>query len=120
MRLQSLRSKLLISVSALVIGSSVVISLLETKRFSNSLREAAITQGEYLSQELGILRIGISEKHYRSEVFKLWLQMSAITLRILLLALSASFLFMRDVSHDPFQLWQKPPKILTKTIWSSA
>ena len=93
------QKKLLISVSALVIGSGVVISLLETKRFSNSLREAAITQGEYLSQELGILRIGISEKHYRSEVFKLWLQMSAITLGILLLALSASFLFIRRITR---------------------
>ena len=44
----------MISVSALVIGSGVVISLLETRRFSNHLRESAITQGEYLSQELAL------------------------------------------------------------------
>ena len=54
MRRLSLRSKLMISVSALVIGSGLFISLLETRRFSNSLREAAVTQGEYLSQELAL------------------------------------------------------------------
>jgi two-component system response regulator HydG len=190
MRLQSLRSKLLISVSALVIGSGVIISLLETKRFSNSLREAGITQGKYISQELalettnkiltndlivlrtmlynhllshpsvaylfiikegqilahtfsggfpkgliginapkdnergnfkrivneegeyfldiawpifskkaGVLRIGLSEKPFRTEIAKLWLQMTAITLGILLLALSASFLFIKRITR---------------------
>ena len=51
MKLHSLRSKLVISVSALVIGSGGIISLLEANRFSKTLRESAITQGEYLSQE---------------------------------------------------------------------
>jgi len=190
MRRHSLRSKLVISVSALVIGSGVIISLLETRRFSNHLREAAITQGEYLSHELalettnkiltndlialrtmldnhlsshpavaylfivkegqilahtfsgglpkrliginepkdthrgnfkrivndegeyfldiawpifskkaGVLRIGLSEKPYRSAIAKLWLQMTAITLGILLLALSASFLFIKRITR---------------------
>jgi two-component system response regulator HydG len=190
MRLQSLRSKLLISVSALVIGSGVIISLLETKRISNSLREAGITQGKYISQELalettnkiltndlivlrtmlynhllshpsvaylfiikegqilahtfsggfpkgliginapkdnergnfkrivneegeyfldiawpifskkaGVLRIGLSEKPFRTEIAKLWLQMTAITLGILLLALSVSFLFIKRITR---------------------
>ena len=54
MKLKSLRSKLLISVSTLVIGSGVIISLLETNRFSNSLRESAITQGEYLSRAVAL------------------------------------------------------------------
>jgi two-component system response regulator HydG len=54
MKLNSLRSKLVISVSALVIGSGLVISLLETNRFSKSLHESAISQGEYLSQELAL------------------------------------------------------------------
>ncbi|MBT8368689.1 MAG: sigma 54-interacting transcriptional regulator, partial [Deltaproteobacteria bacterium] len=51
------------------------------------------------SGKAGILRIGISEKHYRSEVLKLWLQMSAITLGILLLALCAGFLFINRITH---------------------
>ena len=54
MRLKSLRSKLMISVSALVIGSGVVISLLETRRFSKSLHEAAVTQGEYISRAVAL------------------------------------------------------------------
>ncbi len=54
MKLKSLRSKLVISVSMLVIGSGLIISLLVTNRFSKSLRESAITQGEYLSQELAL------------------------------------------------------------------
>jgi two-component system response regulator HydG len=54
MKLKSLRSKLIISVSTLVIGSGLIISLLETNRFSNSLHESAISQGEYLSQELAL------------------------------------------------------------------
>ena len=54
MKLNSLRSKLVISVSALVIGSGLVISLLETNRFSKSLQESAFSQGDYLSQELAL------------------------------------------------------------------
>jgi two-component system response regulator HydG len=180
----------MISVSTLVIGSGLVISLLETRRFSNSLREAAVRQGEYLSQELalettnkiltndlialrtmldnhlsshpsvaylfvvkdgqilahtfsggfpkrlidlnapknkdlgnfkrivnhegeyfldiawpifsekaGVLRIGLSEAPYRAAIANLWLQMTAITLGILLLALSASFLFIKRITR---------------------
>ena len=190
MKLKSLRSKLLISVSMLVIGSGLIISLLVTNRFSNSLHESAITQGEYLSQELaleatnkilindlialrtlldnhlrsnpslaylfivregqilahtfsdglprkligintpkdnengnskrivtdkgesyldiawpifsnqaGVLRIGLSEKPYKSEIAKLWFQMTVITLGILILALSASFLFINRITR---------------------
>ena len=54
MGFKSLRSKLVISVFALVIGSGLVISLLETHRFSKSLHQAAITQGEYLSQAVAL------------------------------------------------------------------
>jgi len=181
---------LLLTVAALVIGSGLIISLLEANRFSKIMRESAITQGEYLSQELaleatslilindlialrnlldhhllsnssvaylfivrdgkilahtfsggipqnligintpknnengnfkrivtnesehfldiawpifsgkaGILRIGISEKPYRSEITKLWVQMIAITLGILILALSASFFFIKRITR---------------------
>ena len=190
MKLKSLRSKLVISASALVIGSGLIISLLETNRFSKSLQDAAVTQGEYLSQGLalaatnkilindlvalrtlldnhllsnpslayifiiregqilahtfsdgiprsligintpksnekgnfkristnegesyldiawpifsnqaGVLRIGLSEKPYKSEIAKLWLQMTAITLGILILALSASFFFINRITR---------------------
>ncbi|MEW6673517.1 MAG: sigma 54-interacting transcriptional regulator [Thermodesulfobacteriota bacterium] len=43
----------------------------------------------------GILRLGLSEKPYRDQVAKLWIQMSIMTAGILLLALSVSFLFIR-------------------------
>ena len=54
MKLKSLRSKLVISASALVIGSGLIISLLETNRFSKSLQDAAVTQGEYLSRAVAL------------------------------------------------------------------
>jgi two-component system response regulator HydG len=190
MKLKSLRSKLVISVSTLVIGSGLIISLLETNRFSNSLHESIITQGEYLSRAValeatdkilvndlislqnllnyqlrshpalaylfvtkdgqilahtfsegiprnliginatknneegnykristnegenyldiawpifsnkaGVLRIGLSEKPYRSQVKKLWLQMTGLTLGILFLALSICFLFIKRITR---------------------
>ena len=40
--------------STLVIGSGLFISLLETHRFSKSLHQSAITQGEYLSREVAL------------------------------------------------------------------
>ena len=190
MKFKSLRSKLVISVSALVIGSGLIISLLETNRLSKSLQDAAVTQGEYLSRAValeatnkilindlislqnllnyqleshptlaylfvskdsqilahtfsegiprnligintpksnekgnfkristnegenyldiawpifsgkaGALRIGLSEKPYRLQVIKLWLQMTAITLGILIFALSASFFFINRITR---------------------
>ncbi|UCD80142.1 MAG: sigma 54-interacting transcriptional regulator [Desulfobacterales bacterium] len=207
MRLHSLRSKLVISVSVLVIGSGVGISLLETKRFSNNLRQAAITQGEYISKELalettnkiltndlitlrtildnhlltipslaylfivregqilahtfsegvpkgliganetndsesgnfkrivndkgehyldiawpifsdkaGVLRVGLSERHYRTEITKLWLQMTAITLGILLLALAASFLFINRITRPLSALAQAAENVSEKNL----
>ena len=184
-----MRSKLLLAVAVLVIGSGLIISLLETNRFSKSLRQAARAQGEYLSRAValeatnkilindliglqnllnhqlhsnplvsylfiskdgnvlahtfpdgipvnlvhfnstldsargsfkgittetgenfldiawpifsgkaGILRIGLSEKPFESQVLNMWLQMTGITLGILILALGASFLFIRRVT----------------------
>ena len=190
MKFHHLRSKLLLTVAVLVIGSGLIISLLEANRFSKSLRQAAITQGEYLSRAVsleatnkilindliglqnllnhqlhsnpsvsylfvskkghilahtfpdgipmnlvhinspldsargsfkrittetgenfldiawpifsgkaGILRIGLSEKPYQSQVLNLWLQMTAITLGVLILALGASFLFIKRITR---------------------
>jgi len=184
MRLHSLRSKLLLAVSALVIVCCVLISLLVTHRYSRSIFKAATAQTENLAHALsleatdkilindlvilqkmldyqitsnpsisyifiirddqvmahtftngipldlitankvvqndyghikkiastkgehyldiawpifsgkaGVLRLGLSEKPYRIQVTKLWLQMGALTLGILLLALVVSFLF---------------------------
>ena len=186
MRLQSLRSKLLVAVSALVIISSIMISLLVTHRYSRSLYQAETAQAENVAHSValeaadillindlvtlqkllehhissnpavaylfivrsgqvithtftdgfpaelmtandalqdgqvqykkivstkgdryldiawpifegkaGVLRLGLSEKPYRDQVTKLWLQMSMLTTGILLLALLVSFLFIR-------------------------
>jgi two-component system response regulator HydG len=54
MRLKSLKTKLLISVFAFVIASGLIISLLETQRFSQSLHEDSIIQGEYLAQAVAL------------------------------------------------------------------
>ena len=40
-----------------------------------------------------------SEKPYKSEIARLWFQMSVITLGILILALSASFLFINRITR---------------------
>ncbi len=206
MKLQSLRSKLVMSVSALVIGSGLVISLVETNRFSKTLHESAISRGEFLSQELaleatniilindlialrtllnnhllsnpslaylfivkenkilahtftegiprnliginipqsnekgnfkristnngesyldiawpifsgraGVLRIGLSEKPYKSEIAKLWLRMTAITLGILLLALSICFFFIKRITR-PLSALAEAAEKLTENI----
>jgi DNA-binding NtrC family response regulator/HAMP domain-containing protein len=54
MKFKSLRSKLIISVSALVIGSGAIISILETHRFSKHLHEADLKQGEYIARALAL------------------------------------------------------------------
>ena len=46
----------------------------------------------------GLLRLGVSEKPYRDRVAQLWLQMSGITLAILLLALAGSLLFIKRIT----------------------
>ena len=52
MRLHSLKSKLLIIVSLLVIGSGLLISLLVTHRYSQSLFESMTAQAENLAQAI--------------------------------------------------------------------
>jgi hypothetical protein len=190
MRMQSLRSKLLAAVSALVIASGLLISLLVTQRYSTSLfktakaraenlahalaldaadkilindlvalqkmlddkiksgpavaylfiirdgqllahtftggfpveltnanhvadgdngrfQEIASTTGElYLdiawpifSGKAGVLRLGFSEKPIKRQIMKLWVQMSALTLAILLCGLVAAFLFIKRVTE---------------------
>lgn len=51
------------------------------------------------SGKAGVLRLGVSEKPYRQQVFRLGLQMVLITLGILLIALAVSFFFIRRVTQ---------------------
>jgi two-component system response regulator HydG len=188
--LQSLKSKLLVAVSALVIGSGLLISLLASQRYSSSLFKSMTVQAENLAhavaleaadkilindlvslqksldhhlhsnpsiaylfiyrdgrvlshtfdngipvelidanrptsieqsrfQEIvstagekfldiawpvfsgkaGVLRLGLSEKPYKRQVTRLWLQMSGLTIGILLVALAASLLFIKKVTR---------------------
>ncbi len=48
MRSKSLKTKLLLAVSILVISNGLLISLLVTQRYSRSLLESATAQAEYL------------------------------------------------------------------------
>ena len=202
MRLQSLKSKLLLGVFTLVICSGVLISLIVTHRYSRSLFQALAAQAQYLghavalqaadlvlindpvglekmldhqlqgnpslaylfvvkdgqvlahtfpqgipidlisangldsetqphSQEIvsergeytldmalpifegkaGILRLGFSENLYRQQVGKLWLQMTALTLGILLLALGGSLLFVRRITGPLTELAQAVDRV---------
>ena len=54
MRLQSLRSKLLLTVFLLVIGSGFAISFLVTRRYSQSLLDAAAAEAKHLSHALAL------------------------------------------------------------------
>jgi len=202
MRLQSLRSKLVVAVSALVIGSGLLISLLVTHRYSRSVLKTATAQAENLAHALaieatdkvlindlvalqkmldhqmrsnpsvaylfiirdekvlahtftkgvpvelinandvlegdhghlkkiastrdehyldiawpifsgkaGVLRLGLSEKPYRRQVTRLWLQMSALSLGILLLALAGTLLFVRRITSPLAALAQATQKV---------
>ena len=202
MRLQSLKSKLLLAVSALVIGSGMLISLVVTQRYSKSLFEAVTAQAENLAHSVeleatdkvltndlvalqkmldhqissnpplsylfiikgdeilahtftqgvpvalikankpysaersnlreiastegekyldiawpifagkaGILRLGLSEKPYRQQVTRLWLQMSGITLVILLFALTVTLFLVRRVTSPLAALAEATQKI---------
>jgi transcriptional regulator with GAF, ATPase, and Fis domain len=189
MRFQSLKSKLLFVVSALVIGSGLLISFLVSQRYSSSLLTAAAAQAQNIAHAValeaadniltndlialqkmldhhmrsnpplsylfitrderilahtfaldvpvglikanqpqddhqshlqkisstegekyldiawpifggkaGVLRAGFSEKPYRQQLTKLWLQMSAVTLAILFIAFGVTLLFVRKVT----------------------
>jgi transcriptional regulator with GAF, ATPase, and Fis domain len=188
MRPQSLKTRLLLGASALVIGSGLLISLLVTQRYSRALFDALTAQGENLAHavaleaadkilindlvalqkmldyqmrshpaiaylfvdrdgqvlahtfpggvpadlvganalaagqkmhlqriastggehyldivwpifggEGGSLRLGISEQPYREQLARLWLQMSLLTMGILLLALTVTLVFVRRI-----------------------
>ena len=70
-------------------------------------KEIASTNGErYLdiawpifAGKAGTLRLGITEKPFRDQIKELWLQMSALTLVILLLAIGGSLFFIKRVTR---------------------
>ncbi len=202
MAMKSLKGKLLIAVSALVVGSGILISILVTQRYTESLLEAITAQAENLAravalestekilvndlvalqkmldhqmksnqslaylfilrdgqilahtfnkgvpkdlinantpapgdegrlQEIaskdgegyldiawpifsgraGVLRLGFSQKPFRQQVRHLWLQMSLITLGILLLGLSGSLIFVRRITRPLAALAQATREI---------
>jgi transcriptional regulator with GAF, ATPase, and Fis domain len=202
MRLHSLKSRLLIIVSLLVIGSGLLISLLVTHRYSKSLFDSMRAQAENLAQAIaldatdkiltndlvalqkmldyhmtstphaayifiirenqvlahtfpqgvpieligvndiildnyshhkeiistegeryfdiawaifsgkaGTLRLGVLEKPFRDQVKQLWLQMSALTLSILLIAIAVSLFFIRRVTRPLARLAATAEKI---------
>jgi two-component system response regulator HydG len=86
---------------------------------SSNFKKIASTAGEkYLdvawpifSAKAGILRLGLSEKPYLDQVSRLWLQMSIITLAILLLALVVSLLFIKRVTRPLSTLAKAAEKI---------
>ena len=79
----------------------------ETLADSFSLKKINSTAGEHyldiawpiFSDRAGVLRLGISEMPYRQQVTQLWIQMSVITLGILLFALAVSLLFVKRVTR---------------------
>jgi two-component system response regulator HydG len=202
MLVRSLRGKLLLAVSVLVIGSGLLISLLVTQRYSNSIFETMVAQAENMAHAValeatekvlindlvalqkmldhqmqsstsltylfvvnedrvlahtftqgipvelikansahtgnqvefkeietkkgerfidiawpifegkgGILRLGFSEKPHRRMVTKLWLQMSGLTLIILLLSLTGTHLFVRRMIRPLSELALATKKI---------
>jgi transcriptional regulator with GAF, ATPase, and Fis domain len=79
----------------------------ETSTDSFSLKNIKSTEGDYFlditwpifAGKAGVLRLGLSEMPYRRQVTRLWFQMSAITLGILLFALTVSLLFVRRITR---------------------
>ncbi len=91
------------------------------RAISNELRQ---TKGEYyhdiawpiFSGKAGVLRIGFSEKPHQSKVAKLWLQMIAFTLGILILAIITSFLFIKRITKPLSALAEAAEKIDEKNL----
>ena len=69
-------------------------------------QEIVSTKGEHyldialpiFAGKAGLLRLGVSEKPYRDQIVQLWLQISGLTLAILLLGLGGSLLFIKRIT----------------------
>ena len=202
MSIKSLRGKLLIAVFTLVVGSGLIISVLVTQRYSESLRTAITAQAENLAHAIaleatdkilindlvalqkmldhqmrsnpslaylfvyrdgrvlahtftkgipaqlidanrlvsqdsgklerivssegehyldiawpifsggaGVLRLGFSEKPFEEQVKRLWVQISLVTLGILLLAVIGSLVFVRRITLPLSELAQATQRL---------
>jgi HAMP domain-containing protein len=101
----------------------VPVELLDANDLSSgndfSFQKIASTNGEnYLDiawpvfeGKAGVLRFGFSETPYRRQVVRLWLHMSGATFVILLLALTASLLFVRRITRPLSELARATEKI---------
>ena len=101
----------------------VPVELISANRFvpgeQDYFQEIASTSGEHyldiawpiFGGNAGILRLGLTEKPYRQQVTRLWLQMSGITLVILLLALTVTLLLVRRVTSPLAALAEATQKI---------
>jgi two-component system response regulator HydG len=86
---------------------------------SSKFIKIASTEGDHyldvawpiFSGKAGVLRLGLSEKPYRKQVTQLWIQMSVITLGILLLALVVSLLFIKRITRPLSTLSKAAEKI---------
>ncbi|MBW1699270.1 MAG: sigma 54-interacting transcriptional regulator [Deltaproteobacteria bacterium] len=63
------------------------------------------------SGKAGFLRLGYSERPYRNQVMRLWVQMSAATLLILFLSLLVSHLFIRRITQPLLNLTKAVEKV---------
>lgn len=59
----------------------------------------------------GVLRLGLSEKPFRSQIGQLWLQMSVFTFVILILALAVAHLLVKHITRPLAQLNEQVEKI---------
>jgi two-component system response regulator HydG len=96
-------------------SSGIPLALITANTIKNNehrnFQRIGSTSGEYyldiawpiFSGKAGILRLGLSEKPIESQIKALWLQMIALTLGILMLALAVSFLFIKRFTR-PLQV----------------
>ncbi len=63
------------------------------------------------SGKAGVLRLGFSEKPYQRQVTKLWIQMSGLTLGILLFAIAGSLIFVRRITRPLAALAKATQKV---------
>jgi len=90
-----------------------------TKEGSVSIKRIASTAGDHFvdiawpifNGKAGILRVGLSEKPYQSQINKLWMQIAALTAVILAFALTASLVFIKKITQPLTTLAETAEKI---------
>lgn len=90
-----------------------------TSEDQRQIQKIASTDGDHyldiawpvFEGKAGVLRLGLSEKPYREEVKKLWLEMVLLTAGILVLAVMATLLFLRRITGPISALAKATQKI---------